>query len=107
MAKIAPPQGGSAISVNLCVASPYGNLRVPFRRRALRLYRSCASQADEIWRVWVPIPLLADYTRYIKRTFKMSECKSGDYTAVVPPVPIPNTEVKYREADDSPLGESR
>ena len=37
----------------------------------------------------------------------MSECKSGDYTAVVPPVPIPNTEVKYREADDSPLGESR
>jgi len=31
----------------------------------------------------------------------MSECKSGDYTAVVPPVPIPNTEVKYRKADDS------
>ena len=30
-----------------------------------------------------------------------SKCKSGDYTAVVPPVPIPNTEVKYRKADDS------
>ncbi len=29
--------------------------------------------------------------------------KSGDYTAVVPPVPIPNTEVKYRKADDSDL----
>ena len=25
----------------------------------------------------------------------------GDYTGVVPPVPISNTEVKYSEADDS------
>ncbi len=29
------------------------------------------------------------------------ECKSGDYTAAVPPVPIPNTEVKYGKADGS------
>ena len=36
-------------------------------------------------------------------TLKIKGCKSGDYTAVVPPVPIPNTEVKYRKADDSDL----
>ena len=40
-------------------------------------------------------------------TLKMNECKSGDYTAVVPPVPIPNTEVKCRKADDSALRERR
>lgn len=32
---------------------------------------------------------------------------NGDYTGVVPPVPIPNTEVKCAEADDTPMGESR
>ncbi|GEM_PF-5658126 len=32
-----------------------------------------------------------------------SKYKSGDYTGVVPPVPIPNTEVKYSKADDSDL----
>jgi len=32
------------------------------------------------------------------------ERKSGDYAAVVPPVPIPNTEVKYGKADGSPSG---
>ncbi len=31
----------------------------------------------------------------------------GDYTGVVPPDPIPNSEVKYVKADDSPSGESR
>ena len=27
--------------------------------------------------------------------------KHGDYTGVAPPVPIPNTEVKYAKADDT------
>ena len=31
----------------------------------------------------------------------------GGYAGVVPPVPIPNTEVKYSKADDSALRESR
>ena len=34
-------------------------------------------------------------------TFKYVELRGGDYTEVVPPVPIPNTEVKYLKADDS------
>ena len=29
------------------------------------------------------------------------EHRDGDYTEVAPPVPIPNTEVKYLKADDT------
>ena len=35
---------------------------------------------------------------FLSRTFRS---RGGDYTGVVPPVPIPNTEVKYSKADDS------
>ena len=55
MAKNAPPQKGSALPANRCVAPPHGSvITLPLRRRALRLSRYCASQDDEIWRVWVP-----------------------------------------------------
>tara|TARA_B100000315_G_C14431643_1_gene520408 strand:+ start:262 stop:450 length:189 start_codon:yes stop_codon:yes gene_type:complete len=42
------------------------------------------------------ISVLADYAHY---SFK--ERSSDGYTGVVPPDPIPNSEVKYSKADDS------
>ena len=33
--------------------------------------------------------------------FFLERPSGGGYTGVVPPVPIPNTEVKYSKADDS------
>ena len=48
------------------------------------------------------ISVLADYAHYFSK-----ERLGGGYTGVVPPDPIPNSEVKYSKADDSAPRESR
>ena len=70
---------------------------------------------DAIYLTRCPIPPIPEHCRtrvklvYGKGLGKglrilKEERKSGDYAAVVPPVPIPNTEVKYGKADGSPSG---
>ena len=41
------------------------------------------------------------FTKLVFENQPQIEFCGGDYTGVVPPVPISNTEVKYTEADDS------